>query len=117
MDPVRTDRHSHADVQRPEGDRVVGVRRRRSSSAFVLGVRPRRSSSPIVLADRADHRRGLICACGDAAGVDCIASVHTSVCAAACDGSDGPSGDNQPVPSTTLSNRTISLHLDNPGLA
>ncbi|WP_329001272.1 glycoside hydrolase family 76 protein [Kribbella sp. NBC_00709] len=69
------------------------------------------------LADPASHRRGLIRACGDAAGVDCTAWVHTSVCAAACDGSDGPVGDNQPVPSTTLSNRTISLHVDNRGMA
>ncbi|MFC6159266.1 glycoside hydrolase family 76 protein [Kribbella jiaozuonensis] len=69
------------------------------------------------LADPAGHRRGLIRACGDAAGVDCTAWVHTSVCAAACDGSEGPSGDNQPVPSTTLANRTISLHLDNRGMA
>ena len=69
------------------------------------------------LADPAGHRRGLVRACGDAAGVDCTAWVHVSVCAAACDGSDGPSGDNQPVPSTTLSNRTISLHIDNRGMA
>ncbi|MFI5698316.1 glycoside hydrolase family 76 protein [Kribbella sp. NPDC051586] len=69
------------------------------------------------LADPAGHRRGLIRACGDAAGVDCTAWVHPAVCAAACDGSDGPSGDNQPVPSTTLSNRTISLHVDNRGMA
>ncbi|TDW21189.1 glycoside hydrolase family 76 protein [Kribbella kalugense] len=69
------------------------------------------------LADPAGHRRGLLRACGDAAGVDCTAWVHTSVCAAACDGSDGPSGDNQPVPSATLSNRTISLHIDDRGMA
>jgi predicted alpha-1,6-mannanase (GH76 family) len=69
------------------------------------------------LADPAGHRRGLLRACGDAAGVDCTAWVHTSVCAAACDGSDGPSGDNQPVPSATLSNRTISLHVDDRGMA
>ncbi|MFD3406751.1 glycoside hydrolase family 76 protein [Kribbella sp. NPDC058693] len=69
------------------------------------------------LPDPAGHRRGLIRACGDAAGVDCTAWVHASVCAAACDGSDGPSGDNQPAPSTTLANRTISLHLDNRGMA
>lgn len=69
------------------------------------------------LADPAGHRRGLIRACGDAAGVDCTAWVHTTVCAAACDGSDGPSSDSQPVPSTTLSNRRISLHVDNRGMA
>ncbi|TCC29113.1 glycoside hydrolase family 76 protein [Kribbella speibonae] len=69
------------------------------------------------LADPAGHRRGLIRACGDAAGVDCTAWVHTAVCAAACDGSSGPTGDNQPVPSTTLSNRRISLHVDNRGMA
>ncbi|MEU4192579.1 glycoside hydrolase family 76 protein [Kribbella sp. NPDC026611] len=69
------------------------------------------------LADPVGHRRGLIRACGDAAGVDCTAWVHTAVCAAACDGSTGPSGDNQPVPSTTLSGRRIALHVDNRGMA
>jgi hypothetical protein len=35
------------------------------------------------LADPAGHRRGLIRACGDAAGVDCTAWVHTAVCVTA----------------------------------
>lgn len=69
------------------------------------------------LADPAGHRRGLIRACGDAAGVDCTAWVYTAVCAAACDGASGPSGDVQPVPSTTLSNRRIALHVDDRGMA
>ncbi|GAA0624801.1 glycosyl hydrolase [Kribbella sandramycini] len=69
------------------------------------------------LSDPGGHRRGMIRACGDAAGVDCTAWVYPSVCAAACDGSDGPSGDNQPVPSATLANRRIALHIDNRGMA
>ncbi|MFK4089295.1 glycoside hydrolase family 76 protein [Kribbella sp. NPDC020789] len=69
------------------------------------------------LADPAGHRRGMIRACGDAAGVDCTAWVYPAVCAAACDGSDSPSGDNQPVPSATLSGRRIALHIDNRGMA
>ncbi|MFB6726585.1 glycoside hydrolase family 76 protein [Kribbella sp. NPDC056345] len=69
------------------------------------------------LADPGGHRRGMIRACGDAAGVDCTAWVYPTVCAAACDGSDGASGDNQPVPSATLAGRRIALHIDNRGMA
>jgi len=69
------------------------------------------------LADPGGHRRGMIRACGDAGGVDCTAWVYPTVCAAACDGSDGPSGDNQPVPAATLSGRQIALHVDNRGMA
>ncbi|WP_405060369.1 glycoside hydrolase family 76 protein [Kribbella sp. NBC_01505] len=69
------------------------------------------------LADPAGHRRGMIRACGDAAGVDCTAWAYPTVCAAACDGSDGPSGDNQPVPSAALAGRRIALHIDNRGMA
>ncbi len=69
------------------------------------------------LADPGAHRRGMIRACGDAAGVDCTAWVYPTVCAAACDGSDSASGDNQPVPSAALSGRRIALHIDNRGMA
>jgi predicted alpha-1,6-mannanase (GH76 family) len=69
------------------------------------------------LADPVGHRRGMIRACGDASGVDCTSWVHLAVCAAACDGTDGPVGDNQPVGATTLSNRRISLHIDDRGMA
>ncbi len=69
------------------------------------------------LSDPVGHRRGMIRACGDVAGVDCTGWVYPAVCAAACDGADGPVGDNQPVGSATLSGRRISLHIDNRGLA
>ncbi|MDT5013903.1 MAG: hypothetical protein QOD39_63 [Mycobacterium sp.] len=69
------------------------------------------------LSDPVGHRRGMIRACGDAAGVDCTGWAYPAVCAAACDGADGPVGDNQPVGSVTLSGRRISLHIDNRGLA
>jgi len=69
------------------------------------------------LSDPVGHRRGLVRACGDAAGVDCTGWVYVAVCAAACDGASGPVGDNQPVGSATLSGRRISLHIDNRGLA
>ncbi|WP_328995196.1 glycoside hydrolase family 76 protein [Kribbella sp. NBC_01245] len=69
------------------------------------------------LADPANHKRGMIRACGDASGVVCTDWVHLKVCDAACDGSTGPTGDNQPVPATTLSGRRIAVHLDNRGMA
>jgi predicted alpha-1,6-mannanase (GH76 family) len=69
------------------------------------------------LSDPVGHRRGMLRACGDAAGVDCTAWVYPTVCAAACDGTDGAVGDNQPVGSATLSGRRISLHIDNRGMA
>jgi predicted alpha-1,6-mannanase (GH76 family) len=69
------------------------------------------------LSDPVGHRRGMIRACGDAAGVDCTAWVYPAVCATACDGTDGPVGDNQPVGPATLSGRSISLHIDNRGMA
>ncbi|MEV8373464.1 glycoside hydrolase family 76 protein [Kribbella sp. NPDC056861] len=68
-------------------------------------------------ADPAGHRRGLIRACGDASGVVCTDWAHVKVCDAACDGSASPVGDSQPVPSTTLANRRIALHVDNRGMA
>lgn len=68
-------------------------------------------------ADPAAHGRGMIRACGDAAGVACTEWAHLKVCDAACDGITTPVGDNQPVPATTLSNRRIALHIDNRGMA
>jgi hypothetical protein len=71
------------------------------------------------LYDPAHHRRGVVRACGDAQGVACTDWVHLSVCSASCDGADPASGtgDNQPVPGTTLSNRRIALHIDNAAMA
>jgi len=71
------------------------------------------------LADPAAHRRGMIRACGDAAGVQCTDWVHLKVCDVVCDGADASTavGDDQPVGTATLSGRTIALHLDNRGLA
>ena len=70
------------------------------------------------LADPANHRRGMIRACGDAAGVQCTEWVHMRACDAVCDGADPASavGDNQPVPQTTLRGRRIALHFDNRGM-
>ncbi|MFF4895973.1 glycoside hydrolase family 76 protein [Streptomyces sp. NPDC001068] len=66
------------------------------------------------ITDPRNHRRGLVRACGDAAGVGCTNWVYPTVCDTLCDGTSAgqASGDDQPVPSTTLHGRTIRLHLD-----
>jgi hypothetical protein len=69
------------------------------------------------LADPSNHRRGMIRACGDAAGVQCTDWVHLQACDSACDGTSAAAGDSQPVAPATLRGRTISLHMDNRGLA
>jgi len=71
------------------------------------------------LYDPAHHRRGVVRACGDAQGVACTEWVHLSICSASCDGTPGGNGtgDNQPVPGTTLNNRGITLHFDNLAMA
>jgi predicted alpha-1,6-mannanase (GH76 family) len=71
------------------------------------------------LYDPSHHRRGVLRACGDAHGVTCTEWAYLSVCAASCDGLDPSSGqgDTRPVPETTLSNRRISLHTDDAGMA
>ncbi|MCU7727563.1 glycoside hydrolase family 76 protein [Actinoplanes sp. KI2] len=69
------------------------------------------------LADPSHHRRGMIRACGDAAGVQCTDWVHAQACDVVCDGVTTAVGDTQPVPATTLSGRTIALHIDTRGMA
>src|SRR2546421_4573462 len=71
------------------------------------------------LYDPAQHRRGVVRACGDAQGVACTEWVHLSICSASCDGTPGGNGtgDNRPVPGTTLNNRGITLHFDNQAMA
>jgi hypothetical protein len=71
------------------------------------------------LADPANHRRGMIRACGDANGVQCTAWVYPQACDVVCDGTGASTaiGDHQPVPATTLRNRQIAVHIDNRGLA
>ncbi len=71
------------------------------------------------LADPANHRRGMIRACGDANAVNCTDWVYVNACDAACDKADPSTavGDNQPVPATTLNGRQIALHIDNRGMA
>ncbi|MFI6074283.1 glycoside hydrolase family 76 protein [Actinoplanes sp. NPDC051343] len=69
------------------------------------------------LADPSHHRRGMIRACGDAAGVQCTDWVHLQACDAVCDGTTNPVGDAQPVGPATLSGRTIALHTDTRGMA
>ncbi|MFD4604533.1 glycoside hydrolase family 76 protein [Streptomyces sp. NPDC058464] len=66
------------------------------------------------ITDPRGHRRGLVRACGDAAGVGCTNWVYPTVCDTLCDGTsaDRAAGDDQPVPSTTLYGRTIRLHVD-----
>lgn len=71
------------------------------------------------LYDPSNHRRAVVRACGDAAGVVCTAWVHLSVCSARCDGAaaGSGSGDAKPVPDTTLAGRDIALHVDAGGMA
>jgi predicted alpha-1,6-mannanase (GH76 family) len=66
------------------------------------------------LYDPEGHRRGLLRACADAAGVACTSWAHLVVCNQYCDQRDPASatGDSQPVASTTLSGRQIALHVD-----
>lgn len=66
------------------------------------------------ITDPRNHRRGLVRACGDAAGVGCTNWVYPTVCDTLCDGTDASkaAGDDQPAPSTTLYGRTIRLHVD-----
>lgn len=66
------------------------------------------------ITDPRNHRRGLVRACGDAAGVGCTNWVYPTVCDSLCDGTGAgqAAGDDQPVPSTTLYGRTIRLHVD-----
>ncbi|MET7950099.1 glycoside hydrolase family 76 protein [Micromonospora sp. NPDC005324] len=71
------------------------------------------------LADPARHRRGVIRACGDSAGIQCTDWVRARACDALCDGAGAgtATGDQQPVGPASLSGRTIALHLDTRGLA
>jgi predicted alpha-1,6-mannanase (GH76 family) len=71
------------------------------------------------LADPANRKRGLIRACGDAAGIQCTDWVHPQACDAVCDGTATSTavGDTQPVGATSISNRQIALHFDNRGMA
>ncbi|WP_326783187.1 glycoside hydrolase family 76 protein [Streptomyces sp. NBC_00151] len=66
------------------------------------------------ITDPRNHRRGLVRACGDAAAVGCTDWAYPTVCDTLCDRTDAgqASGDDQPVPSTTLYGRTIRLHVD-----
>ncbi|WP_406451834.1 glycoside hydrolase family 76 protein [Streptomyces sp. NBC_01622] len=66
------------------------------------------------ITDPRNHKRGLVRACGDAAGVGCTNWVYPTVCDTLCDGTSAgqAAGDDQPVPSTTLYGRTIRLHVD-----
>ncbi|OLF11994.1 glycosyl hydrolase [Actinophytocola xinjiangensis] len=71
------------------------------------------------VSDPGGHRRGVIRACGDAAGVTCTDWVHPTVCDTRCDRTDAglADGDLAPVPPTTLFGRTIRLHVDRGGMA
>jgi predicted alpha-1,6-mannanase (GH76 family) len=71
------------------------------------------------LSDPSHHRRGMVRACGDGAGIACTDWAFQPVCAAACDGDDAAtaSGDSQPVPATSIGGRPIALHIDNRGMA
>ena len=69
------------------------------------------------LADPSHHRRGMIRACGDSAGIQCTSWVRLQACDVVCDGTTGNVGDAQPVGPTTLNGRTIALHTDTRGAA
>ncbi|MDI5978636.1 hypothetical protein QDK53_20690, partial [Amycolatopsis magusensis] len=71
------------------------------------------------ISDPGGHRRGLLRACGDAAGVGCTQWVYPAVCDVLCDQTDSgqADGDVQPVPATTLNGRVIRLHTDRAGMA
>jgi predicted alpha-1,6-mannanase (GH76 family) len=71
------------------------------------------------VSDPRNHDRGLVRACGDAAGVACTDWVYPAVCDVRCDRTDAglANGDTQPVPATTLSGRVIRLHVDRDGMA
>ncbi|MFJ4369092.1 glycoside hydrolase family 76 protein [Streptomyces chartreusis] len=67
------------------------------------------------VSDPVGHRRGWIRACGDAGAVNCTDWVYPRVCdGTSCDGADPAtaSGDDTPVPSTTIFGRAVSLHVD-----
>ncbi|GGX30470.1 glycoside hydrolase family 76 protein [Streptomyces chartreusis] len=67
------------------------------------------------ISDPVGHRRGWIRACGDAGAVNCTDWVYPRVCdGTSCDGADPAtaSGDDTPVPSTTIFGRAVSLHVD-----
>lgn len=67
--------------------------------------------------DPGHHRRGLIRACGDAAGIACTEWVYPKVCDVTCDGTSQANGDEQPVAPTTVFGRTIRLHVDRNAMA
>jgi predicted alpha-1,6-mannanase (GH76 family) len=71
------------------------------------------------LTDPQGHRRGWLRACGDAAGVGCTGWVSPTVCDTLCDGTgtSEAAGGTRPVAPTTLYGRTISLHVDDGGMA
>lgn len=67
------------------------------------------------VSDPVGHRRGWIRACGDAGAVNCTDWVYPRVCdGTSCDGADPAtaSGDDTPVPSTSIFGRAVSLHVD-----
>lgn len=67
------------------------------------------------VSDPVGHRRGWIRACGDAGAVNCTDWLYPRVCdGTSCDGADPAtaSGDDTPVPSTTIFGRAVSLHVD-----
>ncbi|WP_371600828.1 glycoside hydrolase family 76 protein [Streptomyces sp. NBC_00564] len=66
------------------------------------------------ITDPGNRKRGLVRACGDANTVGCTNWVYPTVCDTLCDGTDPgqASGDDQPVPSTTIYGRTVRLHVD-----
>ena len=66
------------------------------------------------LDDPVNHRRGMLRACADAAGVACTSWAHLLVCNQFCDHRDASTatGDSQPVAPTTLAGRQITLHVE-----
>jgi predicted alpha-1,6-mannanase (GH76 family) len=66
------------------------------------------------LYDPVGHRRGLLRACADAAGVACTSWAHPLVCNRFCDQRDASTaiGDSQPVAPTMLAGRQITLHVE-----